>query len=212
METQKIINLLNNTENEYSKFGTKKWYIIDSESKGNYSHENPIKFLTNSIESSLCDYSDTYILVKGDIAVTRTIAAASNNLLQIKQSLAAATEVAFKNCAPFKDCRTEINNMFVDYADFTNTAMSMYNLIEYSDNYSDSTGSLWGFKRDDVLNNVDATNDDNAPLFKYKASLITNTEADETKREIKIAVPLKYMSNFLEIIRKFCVNYGCNWC
>ena len=102
--------------------------------------------------------------------------------------------------------------MFVDYADFTNTAMSMYNLIEYSDNYSDSTGSLWGFKRDDVLNNVDATNDDNAPLFKYKAILITNTEADETKREIKIAVPLKYMSNFLEIIRKFCVNYGCNWC
>ena len=90
--------------------------------------------------------------------------------------------------------------------------MSMYNLIEYSDNYSDSTGSLWGFKRDDVLNNVDATNDDNTPLFNYKASLITNTEADETKREIKIAAPLKYMSNFLEIIRKFCVNYGCNWC
>ena len=189
-----------------------KRYVIDSETTGKYSQHNPIKFLTNSIESSLCDYSDTYILVKGDIAVTRTIAAASNNLLQIKQSLAAATEVAFKNCAPFKDCRTEINNMFVDYADFTNTAMSMYNLIEYSDNYSDSTGSLWGFKRDDVLNNVDATNDDNAPLFKYKAILITNTEADETKREIKIAVPLKYMSNFLEIIRKFCVNYGCNWC
>ena len=189
-----------------------KRYVIDSETTGKYSQHNPIKFLTNSIESSLCDYSDTYILVKGDIAVTRTIAAASNNLLQIKQSLAAATEVAFKNCAPFKDCRTEINNMFVDYADFTNTAMSMYNLIEYSDNYSDSTGSLWGFKRDDVLNNVDATNDDNAPLFKYKAILITNTEADETKREIKIAVPLKYMSNFLEIIRKFCVNYCCNWC
>ena len=189
-----------------------KRYVIDSETTGKYSQHNPIKFLTKSIESSLCDYSDTYILVKGDIAVTRTIAAASNNLLQIKQSLAAATEVAFKNCAPFKDCRTEVNNMFVDYADFTNTAMSMYNLIEYSDNYSDSTGSLWGFKRDDILNNVDATNDDNAPLFKYKASLITNTEVDETKREIKIAVPLKYMSNFLEIIRKFCVNYGCNWC
>ena len=189
-----------------------KRYVIDSETTGKYSQHNPRKFLTKSIESSLCDYSDTYILVKRDIAVTRTIAAASNNLLQIRQSLAAATEVAFKNCAPFKDCRTEINNMFVDYADFTNTAMSRYNLIEYSDNYSDSPGSLWGFKRDDVLNNVDATNDDNAPLFKYKASLITNTEADETKREIKIAVPLKYMSNFLEIIRKFCVNYGCNWC
>ena len=63
METQKIVNLLNSSENEYSKFATKKWYVIDSESKGNYSHENPIKFLTSSLESSLCDYSDAYILV-----------------------------------------------------------------------------------------------------------------------------------------------------
>ena len=69
METQKIINLLNSTENEYSKFATKKWYVIDSESKGNYSHENPIKFLTNSLESSICDYSDAYILVTGNINV-----------------------------------------------------------------------------------------------------------------------------------------------
>ena len=65
METQKIINLLNNTENEYSKFVTKKWYIIDSESKSNYSHQNPIIFLTCSSESSLCDNSDAYILVTG---------------------------------------------------------------------------------------------------------------------------------------------------
>ena len=70
METQKIINLLNNTENEYSTFATKKWYIIDSESKGNYSHQNPIRFLTNSLESSLWDYSDAYILLTGDVAVT----------------------------------------------------------------------------------------------------------------------------------------------
>ena len=55
MDTQKIINLLNNSENEYSKFATKKWCIIDSESKGNYSHENLIRFLTNSLKSSLCD-------------------------------------------------------------------------------------------------------------------------------------------------------------
>ena len=70
METQKIINLLNNTEGEYSTFATKKWYVIDSESKGNYSHQNPIKFLTNSLESSLCDYSDAFIFVTGDITVT----------------------------------------------------------------------------------------------------------------------------------------------
>ena len=87
METQKIVNLLNSSENEYSKFATKKWYVIDSESKGNYSHENPIKFLTSSLESSICDYSDAYILVTGNIAVV----GADNN-----------TKVAFKNCSLFR--------------------------------------------------------------------------------------------------------------
>ena len=58
METQKIVNLLSSSQNEYSKFATKKWYIIDNETKGNYLHHDPIKFLTKSIESSLCDYSD----------------------------------------------------------------------------------------------------------------------------------------------------------
>ena len=66
MEMQKIINLLNNSENEYSKFATKKWYIIDSESKGNYLPDNEIKFLPSSLESDLCDYSDVYILVTGN--------------------------------------------------------------------------------------------------------------------------------------------------
>ena len=123
METQKIINLLNDTDNENSKFARKKWYVIDSESKGNYSHENPIKFLTSSLESNLCDYSDAYILVTGHVTAT------PNN---------AATQVVFKNCAPFENCRTEINDTFVDYADVINITMSMYNLIEYSDNYSDT--------------------------------------------------------------------------
>ena len=125
METQKIINLLNVSDNENSKFATKKWYIIDSESKGNYSCQNPIKFLTKSIESSLCDYSDAYILVTGNITAT------PNN---------AATQVAFKNCAPFKDCRTEINDTFVDYADFINIAKPIYKVIKYSDNYCDTSG------------------------------------------------------------------------
>ena len=70
MEMQKIINLLNNSENKYSTFATKKWYIIDSESKGNYWHQNPIRFLKNSLESSLSDYSDAYILVTGNTNVT----------------------------------------------------------------------------------------------------------------------------------------------
>ena len=83
-ETQKIASLLNGSENEYTKFATRKWYVIERESKGKYSHHDPIKFLTNSIESSLCDYSDAYILVTENIAVTRTTA---GNAVQRKQQL-----------------------------------------------------------------------------------------------------------------------------
>ena len=73
METQKIVNLLNSSENEYSQFATKKWYITDSESKGNYSHDDPIKFLTKSIESDLCDYSDAYVLVTGILLLVKEL-------------------------------------------------------------------------------------------------------------------------------------------
>ena len=72
METQKFVNFLKSSENEYSKFATKQQYAIDSERKGDYSHENSIKFLTSSIESSLCDYSNAHMLVTGNIAVTGT--------------------------------------------------------------------------------------------------------------------------------------------
>ena len=158
METQKIINSLNSSQNEYPKFATKKWYVIDSESKGVYSHENEIKFLTSSLESSLCDYSDAYILVTGNISVKRRNAADTADI-----ALGAITQVAFKNCAPFEKCSTEIDGTPVDEGNFTNITMPMHNLIEYSDNYSDTSGSLWGFKRDDITNNANVTNDDNAP-------------------------------------------------
>ena len=121
METQKIVNLLKGSDNKNSKFATKRCYIIDSESEGNYLPDKEIKFLTSSLESNLCDYSDAYILVTGNINVT----GGDNN-----------TKVAFKNCAPFKKCRTEINETFVDEAVHINIAMRMYNLIKYSDNYS----------------------------------------------------------------------------
>ena len=82
----------------------------------------------------------------------------------------------------------EIDGTFVDYADFINIAMPIYNLIEYSDNYSDSSGNLWNFKREEVTDNTDVTNDDNTPSFKYKASLIDNIKADRTKNGVKIAI------------------------
>ena len=180
METQKIVNLLSSSDNENSKFATKKWYIIDSEAKGNYSTDKEIKFLNRSIESSLFDYSDAYILVTENINVTR----GDDN-----------TKVASKNCAPFEKCRTEINGTFADDAKHITIAMSMYNLIEYSDNYSDTSGSLWQFKKDEIERDVDLTVNaqhipNNSSSFKYKSSFITN------KNCVKIVVPLKYLSNF----------------
>ena len=70
---------------------------------------------------------------------------------------------------------------FIDEATHINITMSMYNLIEYSDNYSDTSGSLWQFKRDEIINNANVTNDNNAPSFKYKASIIGNTENNGRK-------------------------------
>ena len=91
METQKIINLLSNSSNEESKFTTKKWYVIDSQTtKDKYNPNNSIKFETETIKSSLWDYSDAFILVAGDITVN-----ANDD-----------THVAFKNCAPFSTCKT----------------------------------------------------------------------------------------------------------
>ena len=172
-----MLTLLKGSENENSKFATNKWYVTDSESKGTYSHHDPIKFLAKSLESSLCDYSDAYILVTGNIAVKKRNAADTADI-----ELGAITQVAFKNCAPFEKWSTETNGTLVDEANFINITMLMYNLIEYSDNSSHTSESSWSFKRDDIVNNVDVvTNDDNAPSFKYKASNIGNIMEWNTK-------------------------------
>ena len=123
METQEIVNLLNGTDNENSKFATIKWNVIDSESRGVYSHKNEFKFLANSLESSLCEYSDAYVLVTGNIAVV-----GGDD----------KTKVGFRNCAPFRKYRTEMNETFPDEAEHINIAMPMFNFIQYSDNYSDN--------------------------------------------------------------------------
>ena len=160
-----IIDMSNNNNyptNNSLDFAYYKDFAYYIESKGNYSHQNQIRLLTNSLESSLCDYSGAYILVTGNINVT----CGGDD-----------TKVAFKNCAPFEKCRTEINETFVYEADISNITMPMYNLIEYSDNYSDTSGSLWQFRRDEIEGDVDLTID-NAPSFKYKANLIGDTVAD----------------------------------
>ena len=131
METQKIVNLLKSSDNGSSKFITRKWYIINDQNNDQYGEGNEndsaIKFETKVIKSNLCDYSDAYILVTGNIT------ARGGN---------ANTNVAFKNCAPFARFVTHINDEHVETAENFDVIMSMYNLIEYSDNYADSSGSL----------------------------------------------------------------------
>ena len=94
---------------------------------------------------------------------------------------------------------------FIGEATHINITMPMYNLIGYIDNYSDTSGSLWQFKRDEITNNADVAND-NAPSLKYKSNLIGNTEANGTKNGVKTAVPLKYLSNFWRSLEMPLIN------
>ena len=123
METQKIANFLGNAHNESLKFATRKWYFINDQNNTDYGdgvETRNLKLETKVIKSNLCDYSDAYILVTGDITA---------------RGGDANVKVAFKNCAPFTKCVTHINDEHVDNADNLDIVMPMYNLIEYSDNY-----------------------------------------------------------------------------
>ena len=135
MKYQKIANLLNDESNKPSKFRTRNWIEINDESRGTYPVGKQIIFKTPTLWSSLCDYADAYILVKGNITVNNTAAegAAANNTNK---------KVIFKNCAPFTNCISKINNTQIDNAEYIDIVMPMYNLIEYSDNYSKTSGSL----------------------------------------------------------------------
>ena len=128
MEHQKIANLLDNASNQPSKFRAKNQVEINDESRGGYTTGSDIKFKTTMLRSSLCDYSDAYILVKGNISVNNTTGASADANNTNKK-------VIFKNCAPFTNCISEINNTQVDNAKYIDIVMPMYNLIEYSDNY-----------------------------------------------------------------------------
>ena len=147
MEYPKIANLLDNASNEPSKYRTENWVEINEESRETHSLNRQINFKTSMLRSSLCDYSNAYILVQGNISVNNTAAddAAANNTNK---------KVIFKNCTPFTDCINEINNTQVDNSKYIDIVMPMYNLIQYSDNYSKTSGSLWQFCKD-----VPAVND-----------------------------------------------------
>ena len=131
MKYEKTANLIDHTSNQPSKFRTKNLVEINDESRGVYDVNNQIKFKTTMLKSSLCDYSDAYVLVKGRITIAGEGDNAATRHLDERDE-----GVAFKNCAPFINCISEINNAQIDNAKDIDIVMPMYNLIEYSDNYS----------------------------------------------------------------------------
>ena len=138
MEHQKIINLLDNTPNQPSKFRTKNW-VENNYSRGTYNTNSQIKFKTSMFMSSLWDYNDAYILVKETITVQNMGRNNANN---------ANKKVMFKNSAPFTYC--EINNRQIDNAGDIDVIMLIYKLIEYSDNYSKTLGNLCQYYWDEL--------------------------------------------------------------
>ena len=208
MEYQKIANLIDdNTPNQPSKFRTRNWIEINDESRGTYNVNSQIKFKTTMLKSSLCDYSDAYILVKGTISVNNSAAAgaAANNTNK---------KVIFKNCAPFTNCISEINNTQIDNAKDIDIVMPMYNLIEYSDNYAKTTGSLWQYcipgrnaNANDVI--TEFTEGNLTDSFKFKVKITGQTGNGGTK-DVEIMVPLKYLSKFWRTLEMPLINCEVN--
>ena len=188
MEYQKIANLIDNSSNKPSKFRKKNWVEINDESRGAYNVGSQIKFKTAMLKSSLCDCSDAYILVKGKI----TIAGAGNDAAA-RQADERNKGLVFKNCAPVINYISEINNTQIDNAKDIDIVLPMYNLIEYSDNYAKTTGSLWQYFRDDPVDDDDI---ENSKSFKSKTKIKGKTPNDDNEKDVEIMVPLKYLSNF----------------
>ena len=152
MEYQNITNLLDNAWNQPSRFRKKVLIEINDKSRGAYNVNSQIKIKTTTLKSSLCDYSDVYLLVKETITVDNSGTAAVPNNRNIK--------VVSKNCAPFTNCISEINNMQVDNTKDIDIVMPTYNLTEYRNNFSKTSGSLWQYCKDipAVNNNGDIVN------------------------------------------------------
>ena len=177
--------------------------MINDENNTNYgvnkdtgaNNPDTIKYDTRVLKPNLCDYAEAYILVVGTIRGT----GGDNN-----------TRLALKNCAPFTKCNLEINDEHIDTAENLDTVMPMYNLIEHSNNYQDSSATLYQYKRDEPpeANAIDDLTVDNSTLFKYKVSLLGNPVIADNiaKRSVKVVVPLKYLSNFFRSLEMPLIN------
>ena len=153
------------------------------------------------LKSSLCDYSDAYILVKGTITINGRGADAT-----ARQADEIDKGVAFKNCAPFVNCISEINNTQIGNAKDIDIVMPMYNLIEYSDNYAKISGSLWQYCRDEP----DDDDIEDSESFKSKIKITGKTPNNNNVKDVEIMVLLKYLSNFWRTLEMHLINCKVN--
>ena len=181
MEYQKIANLLNDDSDQPSKCRTRKWIEINDESRGSYT-SNDIRFKTTILRSNLCNYADAYILVKGTITIT-----GAGHDDATKQADERDKGVTFTNCAPFTRFISGINNIDLDNAKDIDVVMPMYNLIEYSDNYSKTSATLWQYYKNDPNDNITESES-----FKFKVKITGKTLDDVSTKDVEIIVPLKY--------------------
>ena len=149
-----------------------------------------------SLRSSLCYYADAYILFKGTITIT----GAEDNVAA-RQADERNKGVIFKNSVPFTKSISKVNDTEIDNARDIDIVMAMYNLIEYCDNYSKTSGSLWQYYKDGPSDNLA-----DSESFKSKVKIIGSTPAGGNTKDVKIIVPLKYLSNFWRTLEMPLIN------
>ena len=198
MEFNKINNLLGPAHNKVARFITKKWIEVQSQSGNIYNTSKPIRFKTSMLRSDLCNYSDAYVWVKGNIIVTNPNDNADFN-----------KELTLKNNAPFSSCISKINGELVENAEDLDVVMPMYNLLEYSKNYEKTSGSLFNYYRDEPKehtigagNNAINISIRNSKSFDYKTEITGSLDdGEDEKEDVTIVIPFKIFRQFLETFR-----------
>ena len=207
MEYQKITNLLDTTLDNLPRFITKKWVEVHDQSGKAEDRCKPskqIRFKTSMLQLDLSDFSDACIVVKGTITVTDP----DNNAYDKK--------LAFKNNASFVSCISKINYTLFDDAEDFDIVIPMYNLIEYSKNYSKTTGSFWNYYRDEPNSGLGGADNKisysikDSKYYDYKTSITGKLEGNNTEKEVGIVVSLKYLSNFCRTLDMPVINCEIN--
>ena len=165
-----------------------------------YNTNSQFKINTSMLQSSLCDYSDAYILVSWTIAITGRGANQATRQADEKNK-----GVIFKNCALLTDCFSNINKTQVDNAKDLDVAMPINNLIKYSDNFSRTSRSLWEYYWDEPNTTLA-----DSEAFKSKVKITGSTTNDGNTKDVKVAVSLKYLSNLWRTFEMPLINCKIN--